>query len=290
MPAPSVLLFAENRKIKMTFDNARWPEMEITGGRLNQDIADYWKGTAPLQREEYETLRNLHAAGDGPEADALREKLNDVRTRDKEYTTMYIDSHPESYASLFLLSGRFEQGDPNELNSQFETMSPALQELPLGVELREKIGWKLASWPGRQAPDFTKTDKDGKTITLKDYRGKYVILDFWGSWCGPCRSSHPHMKELYTHYNPLGVEFIHVSREGSVDARDKWLKAIEEDGLTWTQILNDEGAETCDLVKLYCVQGFPTKVLIDPEGTIVTRELGINGNIDKALSEIFGPK
>ena len=104
-----------------------------------------------------------------------------------------------------------------------------------------------------------------------------MLLDFWGSWCGPCRASHPHLKALQAHYGPQGLEVINI-----------WLKAVEEDQMTWTQILNNEDREVCDVVKLYGITAFPTKVLIDPEGKIIVKTVGESAPIDEKLKEVFG--
>ena len=115
-----------------------------------------------------------------------------------------------------------------------------------------------------------------------------MLLDFWGSWCGPCRASHPHLKALQAHYGPQGLEGINIAQENGADARKIWLKAVEEDQMTWTQILNNEDREVCDVVKLYGITAFPTKVLIDPEGKIIVKTVGESAPIDEKLKEVFG--
>ena len=128
----------------------------------------------------------------------------------------------------------------------------------------------------------------GTGCDLANLRGKYVLLDFWGSWCGPCRASHPHLKALQAHYGPQGLEVINIAQENGADARKIWLKAVEEDQMTWTQILNNEDREVCDVVKLYGITAFPTKVLIDPEGKIIVKTVGESAPIDEKLKEVFG--
>ena len=143
---------------------------------------------------------------------------------------------------------------------------------------------------GAQAADFTKKELGGKEVSLAQWRGKYVLLDFWGSWCGPCRASHPHLKELHEKYKD-DVVFVSVAEEQTRDiekARASWEKAIREDGLTWTQILNNEGKDLYNLVDLYHVTSFPTKILIDPEGKIAARWSGSSATPDDKLRELFG--
>ncbi len=163
-----------------------------------------------------------------------------------------------------------------------------LREMPLGKEMQGAIDIALRTEVGAIAPDFEKVDKDGNTIRLSDYRGKYVLLDFWGSWCSPCRDSHPHLKEIEAKYRDKGLVVINVATENGSKAREIWLQAIEEDGMTWTQILNNEGKDKGDVVKDYAITAFPTKVLIDGDGKIVVRAVGESEPIDAKLKEVFG--
>ena len=111
------------------------------------------------------------------------------------------------------------------------------------------------------------------------------MLDFWGSWCGPCRASHPHLKELWEKYKDQ-VVFIGIAQETSENVEEnqkEWRKAVKEDGMEWTQILNNEG-ET-DVVKLYGISAFPTKILISPEGKILCKLVGGSQDIAGKLAE-----
>ena len=129
----------------------------------------------------------------------------------------------------------------------------------------------------------------GEAVTLAGLKGKYVLLDFWDSWCGPCRASHPHLKELYRKYGKE-MAFIGIASENAKDlitARRLWKQAVHEDGLTWTQILNNEGIESYNLVKLFHVSSFPTKILIDPEGRIVARYVGALNDPAEKLDQLF---
>jgi thiol-disulfide isomerase/thioredoxin len=142
--------------------------------------------------------------------------------------------------------------------------------------------------PGTIAPDFVKKDMNGKDVSLKKLKGKYVLLDFWGSWCGPCRASHPHLKELHKKYSGK-VVFVNVADENVKDleqAKKLWKQAVKEDGMTWTQILNNEGKEEQDLLKLYNITSFPTKILIDPEGKVVARLVGATADPEEFLKAL----
>jgi thiol-disulfide isomerase/thioredoxin len=146
---------------------------------------------------------------------------------------------------------------------------------------------KLEGSKGQQAPAFTLTDKDGKNLSLSDYKGKYLLMDFWGSWCGPCRQSHPHLVELYNKYKGVNFDIVGLASERDT-LGERWRKAIADDKLTWKQAnlaTNSKGEEVLDD---YNVRAFPTKILINPKGEIMAFYVGGSSELDDKLKEIFG--
>jgi thiol-disulfide isomerase/thioredoxin len=128
-----------------------------------------------------------------------------------------------------------------------------------------------------------KQDIDGNKIDLKATHAKYVLLDFWGSWCHPCRASHPHLKELYAEYKDKGFEIIGIAQEMAKDTaqlRKNWETAVKEDGLTWRQVLNNQNGKQFDAVTQFGITAFPTKILLDSEGNIVATFIGNSGRND----------
>ena len=181
----------------------------------------------------------------------------------KRKTMEFIRNNPDSYIAVMKLAEHyiwFDENETEDIYSRFPANLKGNQYFRIGMP----------------AKNFEKKDMNGKTVSLEELRGKYVLLDFWGSWCAPCRASHPHLKELYEKYKKQ-VVFINVAQENVKDqneARKLWKTAVKEDGLTWTQILNNEGRETCDMIRLFNIYSFPTKVLIDPNGIVVARMVG----------------
>ncbi len=140
----------------------------------------------------------------------------------------------------------------------------------------------------------SKKDMNGKQVDFAALKGKYVLIDFWGSWCGPCRASHPHLKELYAKYKEKGFEIVGVSQEHAETAEERrklWTDAIAKDGINWLQVMNNENLEKFDAVKEFGVLAFPTKILLDREGNIIGRYTG-NGAGGEAftikLEELLG--
>ena len=194
----------------------------------------------------------------------------------KRKTMEFIRNNPDSYIAVMKLAEHYIWFDENETEDIYSRFPANLKGNSYGRIIAQRLKRSQDFRIGMPAKNFEKKDMNGKTVSLEKLRGKYVLLDFWGSWCGPCRESHPHLKELYEKYKKQ-VIFINVAQENTRDlneARKLWRTAVKEDGMTWTQILNNEGRETCDMIRLFNISSFPTKVLIDPNGIVVARMVG----------------
>lgn len=132
---------------------------------------------------------------------------------------------------------------------------------------------------GAIAPDFSLANKDGKKVSLSDFRGKYVLIDFWASWCAPCRASFPSIVKIYQKYKSRNFEIIGVSLDRSEKA---WRKALSEETAPWVQLLDAKGF----VAKEYAVMAIPHLVLISPEGKIIG--LFDKAEINRELVELFG--
>jgi len=137
--------------------------------------------------------------------------------------------------------------------------------------------------PGGQVPDFTAKTPEGKDMSLSDLRGKVVLVDFWASWCGPCRKENPHVVKLYEKYKDKGFEVLGVSLDKDMN---RWKQAIEKDGLDWPHISDLKGWKS-EPAKLYSVTSIPHTVLLDKEGKLIGRKLR-GPQLDAKLKEIFG--
>ena len=134
---------------------------------------------------------------------------------------------------------------------------------------------------GEPAPDFIMYRQNGNLVQLKDYRGKFVLLHFWGSWCGPCRAENPHLVELYKKYHSRGFYILSVGIERNAEA---WKRAIQQDGLIWDTHTSSLREFDSDIAKLFNVKSIPSTFLINSEGLIIGVKLSPD-QIDKILSE-----
>jgi len=208
----------------------------------------------------------------------------------------FVEEHPDSYVSLYALEENNGMYSANSYVVAYEKLSDRLKKTHAARQIRDRMAaWKKLTPVGMSAPNFTRKDQYGKTIKLSDYRGKLVILDFWGSWCGACRQSHPHLKQLYAAYKNKGLEIIGIANENVhgektplSKSKAAWLAAIKKDDVNWVHVLNDEGTGDLDIVQAYQVGAYPTKFLLDRDGKVILRIEDIqNIEIDELLRSML---
>lgn len=155
------------------------------------------------------------------------------------------------------------------------------------TQLREKSAALAAASlvsAGHMAPDFTQNDVDGNPVKLSSFKGKFVLIDFWASWCGPCRAENPNVVKAYAKYKDKNFEILGISLD-ETNAKDAWLAAIKKDGITWPQVSDLKGWKN-EAGKLYAVNSIPQNFLIDPNGKIIATNLRgeeLNKTLDKFL-------
>ena len=203
----------------------------------------------------------------------------------------FIGKNPGSFMSLYFFSETAAQLPLDTLVKKYGELGSKYKYTEAGVAIEGRISKLKSVGVGQQAIALNKKDINGNEVNLATLKGKYVLLDFWGSWCGPCRASHPHLKEIYAKYRDKGFEIVGIAQEKAPtfdQQQAAWKAAITKDGLPWIQILNNQDMDKFNAVTAYAVNAFPTKILLDKDGKIVGTYVG-NGNTDftKKLEEIF---
>lgn len=192
-----------------------------------------------------------------------------------------IQTNTDNPGVIYLLSLYPTDADSEFFESQIENAllkfptSSDLKHLKAQYQTKKEIRFSLKK--GSLIPDLAYANAEGKIIDIKDYRGKYVLIDFWASWCGPCRKAIPAIKELYEAYSDKGFEVLSVSIDTN---REAWMKAVHEENMPWAQVLSPDKNKT---LKEFMIIGIPTLFLIDKEGKIVEKFTGFSESLKKQV-------
>lgn len=206
-----------------------------------------------------ENMEKLKSAG---------KQLDQSFKKKQEEISALIPKYPKSMpvavmASLYTIN----TDDVSKMEAFLKSFDPAIQHCYYLQQIQKKVNRLKSIAIGAQAPDFELKDLDGAGINLKDFKGKYVLLDFWASWCGPCRKENPTVVKAYYGYKNKGFTVLGVS----LDATEApWRKAVQEDGMPWTQLINDR---KIGVDRLYEIKAIPANFLVDPQGKIIARNL-----------------
>ncbi|MDR3134220.1 MAG: AhpC/TSA family protein [Prevotellaceae bacterium] len=270
-----------------------WFYLKITGGLYDfldmQEINRITDSALVIHKEGYKMYEQSRKTDDTAlqnKGVALINQAGDILISAKVLEKEFVKKYPDkAYSAGLMIYDHELKGDINKYEAAFYSLSPAVQNSPVGIYVKNYIANTRASEVGVTAPDFSQKALDGQEVTLSKFRGKYVLLDFWGSWCGPCRESSPLLVKLYKSLKEKGVniEFIGIACNEQQDA--DWIAAIERDNLSWIH-LNDSHAEKGkSILKQYAVFSFPTCVLVSPEGTIAYKEHPVR--IIPKIKELF---
>jgi peroxiredoxin len=282
-------IYLEPGKIKVTGSDLL-ANAKIEGTKTNADNQRYEQLLKPVNAA-YDSLeaKRKAATPDQMASDAFETANNKtekaIDMQEAAINKRFIIDNPGSYISLIVLENYAYSADYVDIAPLFNGLSAEVQATEAGKKFADRLPKLKAVALGSTAPGFAEADTSGNIVNLSSFRGKYVLIDFWASWCGPCRHENPNVVKAFNRYKGQKFTIIGVSLDRP-GAKDNWLKAIHTDGLNWTQ-LSDLKFWDSKTAGLYAVRAIPQNFLLDPEGKIIGKNLR-GADLEDKLAELFG--
>lgn len=269
-------LFIDTGNVVINGDINAVEETSVKGSRVVNEYAAYNKlildSRKPVQKI-YEAWMNAYKAGDSIKSTEYQQQF--MAARDSQSVAQanaqlkFIQQHPGSYISAWELIHRIDGHSLQQGVTLYKGLLPAIRQSKQGQEIADRIALLSKVETGNVAPVFKQVNLDNKSISLADYKGKYVLLEFWASWCGPCRAEIPNLINQYGQFKDKGFDILSVSLD---DDKAKWKGAIEQHKMPWAQVSDLKGWKN-EVARLYGINAVPANFLINPEGVIIAQNL-----------------
>lgn len=275
-PGRNVVFFVENQDLSITLDKEDASNVQVAGGVVNTAYYDYLAATAGFTQQKEALQERIREANQYQDDLLARELNNEVKAIDElrqNYTLEFVSENSNSVFGLMLISELLDSEVINSVQATgyLDALSPKYQEHPMTADIRAQIKAKNANGIGAEALPFEAPTPEGGMLSLEQAMGKYTLIDFWASWCKPCRMENPNVVRAYNKYHERGLNIISVSldRQGQ---KDRWLKAIEDDNMDWYHVSNLQFWQE-PIARAYGVRSIPQTFLLDENGIVIAKNL-----------------
>lgn len=268
----------ENGEINITVDKDTIQKSKIGGTHNNDKFQEYndassviYKKMIAFQKNNQQKFLDARKVSDTATMNALRKENETFQKSLDKQSVEFAEKNPDAFLSSLLLENFIARQslEADKIEKLYKALSSDIKKTKSGTRVGEFVNAQKAVNVGTAAPAFSAPNPEGKTVSLKESLGKVTIVDFWASWCSPCRAENPNVVALYNEFHAKGLNIIGVSLDK--DAA-KWKEAIAKDKLTWTQVSNLKYWED-PIAKLYNVKSIPATFILDATGNIVAKDL-----------------
>lgn len=266
--------FLDNSSMILKGDADDLSKVSLSGSPSHDDYLKFTAMMAPITakiRALNKEYRDASTAKNEELVKSISRQFDELEGQQAVLTADFIRKNPQSYYSPYLIfNGDIE---PSVTQPVYQSLSKEVKASTYGIKVKERLADLSRVAVGIKAPDFSALTPEGKTLSLNEVvkKGKYTLIDFWASWCGPCRQENPNLVAAYAKFHEKGLNVLGVSFD-KADGAAAWKKAIADDQLNWYQISDLKYWES-PMVKLYAVRGIPHSVLVDDKGIIVAKDL-----------------
>ncbi len=271
-----VVLFGENKDINITVDVKAIDKATVEGSPITDIYTQFVEGIPSNDRmqEIEKEYQQAAASGDEESVAAIRKEVGEIMEEQKAYFIEFVKSNTDNVVGANMAlqaASEFEYDEFKTMVGQFETSIGADHKYVVALKkvlepMQKADEARKATEIGAVAPDFTLETITGDNLALSSLRGNYVLVDFWASWCRPCREENPNVIKAYNDFKEKGFDVLSISLDRDSAA---WKKAVEEDGLAWSQVIDGSG----DIATKYGVSSIPFTLLLDKDGKIVAKNL-----------------